>query len=260
MGAATARGERAEAVSKKAMEITDEELRRGIIKLRQETTDLWVLIWQFLDLPGQPPQTGSHVADYMASANGLSTSEFDINQGPPTTHPSAGLSYLRTASTVPNHPVLGPMNSQPPIQGRIVQYATSSGGSRQNRIMVGVGGVVGTDDVDKPFHDSRSPESTKFDPDVIGGSKLWLHPRRASIDAKGRIKLSLHKADPNTLAVWEGELDKNLVVGDVVKGADREVPELATGSTRSSRLRYPKAADNQRILGLLDDQTRGSSV
>ena len=254
--AATADGRRAEAVSSKAVEVSDEELRQGIIKLRQEATDLWVLIWEFLDLPGQPPQAATHVADDMAYSNGLSTAAADIDQGPPTTHPSAGLSYLRTASTVPNHPVHGPMISPPPVPGRVIQYATSSGGSRTSKVLVGVAGVVATDDADRPFHDSQSKDTVRFDPDIVGGSKLWVHPRRAIIDPKGRIKLTLHRANPSTLTMWEVEENKKPELDDVVKGVDKIVPDLSPSSKYSSLSRSPEDERRAMLRMLAKEQDR----
>ena len=254
--AATADGKRAEAVSSKAVGVSDEELRQGIIKLRQETTDLWVLIWEFLDLPGQPPQPATHVADEMANSNGLSTAAADIDQGPPTTHPSAGLSYLRTASTVRNHPLLGPMIHPPPVQGRVLQYATTSGGPRTSRVLVGVAGVVATDDADKPFHENRTKDTVRFDPDVVGGSKIWVHPRRATIDSKGRIKLAIHRATPSTLTVWEVEESKKPELDDVVKGVDKIVPDLSPSSENSSLSRSLEE-ENRAMLRMLATKKDG---
>ena len=245
LGAATAKGKRAEAVLKNVVKISDEELREGIIKLRQESTDLWALIWEFLDLPGAPPQDTTHPADDMANSTGLSIAATDIDQGPPITHPSAGLSYLRTASTVSNHPVLGPMTYPHPVQGRIMQYGPAPGNSKQNRILVGVAGVVGTDDVDKPFSETEYDEPLKFDPDLVGGTKIWVHPRRAVVDSKGRIKLTVHRASRNTRTLWGVEESKKSELDDVVKGVDKAVPDLSPSSRTRARSMLPEAKSGE---------------
>ena len=203
-----------------AVKISDTELRHEIIRMRQESTDLWGVIWEFLDLPGLPPvHTEQKLSNKMLESNGTPDQEL----GPPVTHPSAGLSYLRTAAYVPNHPVLGPMSTQPPIRSRILQSQSFAGGYKQGRVIIGVGGVVAADSSDATFKFSNSskdsePGWSSFDPDVEGGAKTWVHPEAASIDPQGRIKLNVDRASKDTLAVWEGQAENIKGLGEEVKG------------------------------------------
>ena len=210
-----------------AVRISRSELRREIIRMRQESTDLWGVIWEFLDLPGLPPQ---HINQGLSPPSSESSGT-DQDLGPPVTHPSAGLSYLRTASHVPNHPVLGPISTQQPVRSRILQSQSFAGGYKQGRVVLGVGGVVAADSSDATFKQLRNtkdpePGWSSFDPDIEGGAKTWIHPEAASIDSQGRIKLNVDRASKDTVAVWEGQAEKIEALGDEVKGEDRNFDSL----------------------------------
>ncbi|MCJ1437823.1 hypothetical protein MMC27_007210 [Xylographa pallens] len=189
-----------------SVKISEEQLQTEIIKLRHDPADLWVLIWRFLDLPGSPPGQHEHVADKMISTMAGSDEDQankDIEQGPPTTHPSAGLSYLRTASHIPNHPILGPMSTQPPVIARILKIPSPAGNIDRGGL-VGVGGVVAQDVKSRVFRDAGASQWTDFDADLEGGAKGWVHLQRASIDPRGRIQLTVERASDDTIALWEG--------------------------------------------------------
>lgn len=211
-----------------AVSISDSEFQSEIIRMRQESTDLWGVIWEFLDLPGLPPQ---HIDQDLSSISSESNRSLDQDLGPPVTHPSAGLSYVRTASHVPNHPVLGPMSSQQPVRSRILQSQSFTGGYKQGRVVLGVGGVVAADSSDATFKQPKNikdpePGWSSFDPDIEGGAKTWIHPEAASIDSEGRIKLNVDRASKDTVAVWEGQAEKIETLGEEVKGEDRRAPNF----------------------------------
>ena len=88
-----------------APEVTKEQLNHHIKELRQDQQGLlFRYIEEFLDLP-----SGTKVVD---SEEAWTSAEGE--KGPPTTHPSAGLSYLRTPSHTFNHPGLGPQAEERP--------------------------------------------------------------------------------------------------------------------------------------------------
>ena len=182
-------------------ELSKEKFRAEVGKLRHNITQLFQWIWQFLDLPGFPPQHQSHLYELSGS---------DIEQDPPSTHLSAGVSYLQTASHIYNHPVLGPMSSRPPVLGRIMQYAAPTNINKKNRVLIGVGGVVAEEARNRDFHDSKSPQWSNFDPDLEGGPKGWVQIRRASIDPHGRINLEVDKADGISVAVWQKQNEDDI--------------------------------------------------
>ena len=188
--------EKGEALSSTPPELSEEDFRAEVVKLRHNTAQLFQWIWQFLDLPGLPPQQQSHMSDNHLSGP-------DPEHDPPSTHLSAGLSYLQTASHIYNHPVLGPVRSGPPVLGRIVQYASPTSTNKNNRVLVGVGGVVAEEARSREFHEPKSPQWSNLDPDLEGGPKGWIQIRRASIDPQGMINLEVEKADEISVAVWE---------------------------------------------------------
>ena len=228
--------------------ISDSEFESEIIRMRQESTDLWTVIWEFLDLPGLPPQ---HIDQDLSARRLEPSSILEQDLGPPVTHPSAGLSYLRTASHVPNHPVLGPMSTQQPIRSRILQSQSFAGGYKQGRVVLGVGGVVAADSSVATFKQPRNskdsePGWSSFDPDIEGGAKTWIHPEAASIDSQGRIKLNVDRASKDTVAVWEGQAEKIEALGQVVKGEDLSATDYNSyfqdpfGSRKGERQRDSK--------------------
>ena len=196
-------------VSNEPARLSDEELDSEVARLRQATSslELWSFIWEFLDLPGTAPmdvtkRLGGHAVD---SPNpGMEGRQFDPDRGPPSTHPSAGLSYLRTASHIPNHPLLGPVSMPPPIEGRVLQKSGSAGGGGSNQVdqLLGVGGVAAEDTTGQTFRDlSKNPPTT------FGGQKIWVHPQQASISHRGTIKLRVAPADKASYAIWEDQVD-----------------------------------------------------
>ena len=187
------------------VELTEDEFNATIVRLRQEGTGLWNYVWEFLDLPGEPPSVGQKPMD---DTKGM-------DRGPPSTHPSAGLSYLRTKSHVHNHPVLGPVNSEPPVEGRVLQRGGFQKASSKQRL-IGVAGVVA--DGGFKFGLFNNPK-TKTRASRRGGEKVWVQPKKATIDQSGKIQMLLDKTEESSIAIWE-----NREVGDV------DDPEQSDGS------------------------------
>ncbi|PQE17339.1 37S ribosomal mrp51 mitochondrial protein [Rutstroemia sp. NJR-2017a BVV2] len=212
-----------------ASDITDEQLSLYIKRLRQDDADLFKHIRTFLDLPPSIPPPVDEEKLFDANINGIyneapvsqtrpapvSTSPYAAS-GPPKTHPSAGLSYSRTANWIFNHPAYGPQRAHPPVQARIVLPKQSSTGNMPPRL--GVGGVV-TDTpqgADAGAFETRASQTREIaipgliavEPEKVGGSKVYVSPQHASIDTKGRIVLTVGPADPECVAVKEGREDE----------------------------------------------------
>lgn len=194
-----------EDIAQDPIEISDQRLGDHIRYLRQDPKNLRQLVERFLDLPralGDPTSL---------SAEGLSDVEQNYAaSGPPTTHPSAGLSYLRTASFLHNHPLLGPQDSKRPVQGRFLVPQVSATGRKRSRALVGIGGVVADDSKASYLVRGQPAGSTQFDPDSTVGSKFWFHPIRAGVSSSGRIKLRLQRSEQNTLTIYNGVADEEL--------------------------------------------------
>ena len=212
--------------------VSEAELKAFIRQLRSREADLHKLIEEYLDLPREKEQSLSD------------TSSQFIKQGPPITHPSAGLSYLRTDSFIYNHPDLGPQENRAPVQGRVI--VPQKTGDRMNpQALIGVAGVVGKDST-VPFFDQKGANQkgderaagvNHYDPDIPGGGKLWTQPRRASIDSHGQIIFSLDRADKNALNVAKGVHSEETTLSQAAIAAirNRELPDLSSDRVRSSQ-------------------------
>jgi hypothetical protein len=220
----------------KASDVTDQQLTEYIRSLRRNLADLNKQIRRFLDLPPSPNQKSNNVQSFFASITGdipaLPTSSSPYaNSGPPKTHPSAGLSYGRIGSHTFNHPVYGPQSNRTPVQARVVMPRNAGGGFAP---LLGVGGFV----TDVPASDytnqkvlshkkrrelARNPVISGLqyiEPEKVGGSKGWVNPKHASIDAKGRVVLTVEAADPEIVAVHTG------TVGDIPDQYQRPAPKI----------------------------------
>ncbi|KAL8947795.1 MAG: hypothetical protein Q9222_005965 [Ikaeria aurantiellina] len=182
-----------------ATEILEKDVDLYFKELRRDEARLHMLIEEFLDLP---------VAQDPARSDGTSVVMMDSDRGPPKTHLSAGLSYLRTASHMTNHPVLGPMKEDPPIQARVLRPQTTNQVISHNSALLGVGGVAADDWTKRTTWKSTNEKSgiKSFDPDIEGGAKIWVRPDRASIDTRGRIKMHVLRVDSQDEVIYEGNV------------------------------------------------------
>ena len=209
---------------------SEKDVQTYIRHLRNSREDLNRLVEEYLDLPRDEGQLVGETSTYMDQL------------GPPTTHPSAGLSYLRTGTYIHNHAELGPRDKNAPVQGRVI-VPQKVGDRTKLQAFVGVAGVVGKD-ARKTFWKNQNGIADKgvdsFDPDIPGGGKLWTHPSRASIDPHGRIDLQLDRADRIALNTALGTEDNGTKPPSaaVAGGQNREFPYVMAprnGSQRSSR-------------------------
>jgi len=210
-----------------ASQVTEEQMAAFTKTLRETRTTLFEHIRLFFDLPPAPAKKEGAQAEDMTSRllsgtgpSSLRSSDLVINaspyaeNGPPKTHPSAGLSYSRSSNRIFNHPEFGPQKFQPPIQSRVVR-PKNAGNGRQVIPALGVGGFVvtppsGTFDAFSSARTSSSviPGLMKIDTQKVGGTKVYMRPTEAHINAKGNVILSVQPADEHSIAVLEGKTDK----------------------------------------------------
>lgn len=210
-----------------ADQISEDQLSTYIRHLRHDESTLYQQIRAFLDLaPSPAPIPEGDSPDYYDLLSTKRPKPVDIptspspyaESGPPKTHPSAGLSYSRSSSWTYNHALYGPQAHHPPVEARIVMPKNASGAAP----VLGVGGVV----VDIPqgfsqfdvrpttqgFSGPRGQEQVAgllfVEPEKYGGSKTWVEPKHAYIDAKGKIVLSVYPADRDAIAVKEDKVDE----------------------------------------------------
>lgn len=202
----------------------EEQVEAYIKDLRQKPGDLFVKIRAFLDLPPvqvDKARDSEFVLQRVTEARSENlfpeTNSPYGKTGPPKTHPSAGLSYLRTSSTLYNNPEFGPQRTPPPVEARIVMPKNSVGGFFG--AAWGVGGFVvappidNSYDYDKPGQNKNKqkkqvPGSLFVEVDKKGGSKVWVQPQYASVDPQGRVRLNVEHASDASVAVKQGTTDQ----------------------------------------------------
>ena len=207
-------------------EVDEQQLNQHIKRLRQENQGhLFKLIEEFLDLP-----SGSEQSPKRPSEAAWASSE----TGPPTTHPSAGLSYLRASGHTSNHPALGPQEFDRPIRARVINDQT------RGSPIIGVGGVaieafgIETTTIGPPRKWGTKSLIT-LDPDIPGGPKIWVQPDILNVDSQGRIKVQVKPADKKTTALYEPEEQETQEpTPDPIANVSRRVPNLTDVSSRSS--------------------------
>ena len=193
-------------------EVTQEQFNRFVKDLRENEQYRNKLICQFLDLPPLPRKdlpmddifsVGGRTT-IVAEDYGPTSSSPYAETGPPRTHPSGGLSYGRTTSHIHNHHVFGPQKHGPPVPGRVVMPKNAAVGNFKQAL--GVSGFITR--IPNTWRDFK-PEGaraavTNIEPDKEGGSKGWVEPTRAWIDAEGKVQMVVKDADPEAVAVMEG--------------------------------------------------------
>jgi len=195
------------------IQVSKEDYDENLKLLRQDAQDKSIdselctrIIIPFLDLPPLK------VEDHQFYASAVAGGRFALSEDsiPMTTHPSAGLSYLRTKSYLTNHPILGPQEKPAPVQARVLTpQQSSTGGVDYARL--GVAGVVTSDSVTYSRSGNAGGESVLvLDTETPGGQKVWVEPINASISPTGRIMLDTVRAQPYAIQVERGELEDKL--------------------------------------------------
>lgn len=183
-------------------ELSDAEFESALIALRADPSSLGPQINKFFDLATPPnvPDRRVHLRNWAPGPSSLSSHRY-AQTGPPTTHPSVGLSYLRTDAHLDNHPIAGPQRHPRPIPARLLKLKQRRAGLGQSsKVAIGVGGIVSEDVRAGAFRDIDSAHA--WDPEIPGGPKTWVKPLRASVQSDGRIALKVDKAMPAPKALY----------------------------------------------------------
>jgi len=152
----------------------------------------------------------------LTSGFGIELSNLGDNEtAPPTTHPAAGLSHIRTNAFMENHPVHGPQAYTSPILARVLM-ARSAARSNSAQAHLGVGGFVALDPNTSGFgskatgggrRNEAADPTHQLDPDLPHGNKVWVRPTTAIIDEAGRVRLNVARADNEAVAVKQGNVE-----------------------------------------------------
>ncbi|KAI4108228.1 MAG: hypothetical protein L6R37_001101 [Teloschistes peruensis] len=226
--------------------VTEQDVDLYLKELRQDQEQLQKLIEEFLDLPmasdpnlkkSTSSKEGTSLKESTSSKENTSVFMMDSDKGPPRTHLAAGLSYLRTASHMMNHPVLGPMEEEPPVQARILRPQRSHARLQYPCALLGVGGVAADDDTKHTTY--RSPTENRgverFDAATEGGTKVWVRPDRASVDSHGRLRVHVVRAGAEDLATYEGIVPEQTPSPSRRRDYGTIMPKLEFRRTTSSK-------------------------
>jgi hypothetical protein len=179
-----------------------------VLSLRRDKRQLLYIVEEFLDLP-PPTVWNAREEDLMIQRERMIIEKRSRGIGPLQSHPSAGLSYLRTTAQIENHPLFGPQAHIAPTQGRVLKAQTSATGRSWAEPKYGLAGVVlqNSDRFNTTGAHSRYnvPGLQKFNPDIPGGAKMWLRPSHAVVTHSGELKLSAQEADGMSTSIKAGE-------------------------------------------------------
>ncbi|KAH7031307.1 mitochondrial ribosomal protein MRP51 [Microdochium trichocladiopsis] len=189
--------------------ITDEIYTENLRRLRADRIELYRLISRFLDLA--PVSIEAETQNIGAMAHNVSrefrqTGPYSVH-GPPITHPSAGLSYLRTRNFQENHPLYGPQREHAPVKSRVLHPRHPASGVFN--AMIGTGGFVAqTSSGDTVTGNRRSSARAleEFDLSTKGGAKKYFGIRSATVDSNGRINVAVDDSFPQTVMVHQETL------------------------------------------------------
>ncbi|KIL95371.1 hypothetical protein FAVG1_00108 [Fusarium avenaceum] len=181
-------------------EITEDQFTDYVRSLRSDRATLYGLVSKFLDLAplGQP--VGIIQTFLSAGENAAAESPYG-KSGPPPSHPSAGISYLRTNSYMENHPVYGPQKQRTPTLARVVYPRVGPSSAK-----LGVGGFVADSPPGDNEFNTRNARLkvsvnkkmltgiTQLDTTTFGGAKAYVNPETATVDPSGKVILQLREA------------------------------------------------------------------
>jgi hypothetical protein len=245
--------------------ISDDDVTNGIKALRRETAKNPVssklvqkLIVPFLRLPTIRIKATTYQED--ASKRDFEKLGFDQESAPLSTHPSAGLGYLRTKAYLTTHPILGPQLRNTPIPSRVLQ-ARQTAFSKESYARLGVAGFVANDekratDVSSAkrnaFQNARDVETI----DIVtpGGKKVLVNPQFGSVSNDGRIHIKIERAEGAEVAVARGQLEDR---PPPVRSAQQPNESVFSPRGKGGMARYVAGANNSASSELAELSAQG---
>lgn len=173
-----------DALLQEPFEPTEDDVTSHMRYLRSEPSKFGPLIAKFFDLADGPNPT--QMKDPWHYGRHTIAADLYKESGPPRTHPSAGLSYIKLDTSVRNDPATGPRANRAPVAARLLK-------SRQiehNRHIptVGVAGFV----VGQPESIGFQDQDQKWQP-VENGPKLVVTPTATTISQAGKVEIQTTK-------------------------------------------------------------------
>ncbi|KAH7071007.1 mitochondrial ribosomal protein MRP51 [Paraphoma chrysanthemicola] len=245
--------------------ISEKDIQNGIEALRRETANnplgsklVTKLIMPFLRLPTIKFKYTAYAED--ASNRDIDQYQFDQESAPLSTHPSAGLGYLRTKSYIANHPILGPQSAPSPVPARVVQPRTTAF-KKEAYAKLGVGGFVANDQYRSTDTSSATRASISnardvetIDIETPGGKKIPVQPMFGSVTNDGRIHIKLKRSTGAEIQVARGELDDKPPVRENYE--PDPLKNLASFGRKSGVKELDEQSDRARQLSSFLEQMR----
>ena len=238
------------------VEVTKEEVTNHLRLLRSKPEILGPMIAEFLDLPEGPSSQGSWMPDaiFPYGRNTVSAPVY-ADVGPPRTHPSAGLSYLKIGRDIyaRSDPLDGAQMVPLPVQARVLKTRRGPGSITAT---VGVAGII-ADDAEPSTRSTGL--NIPFRPQS-GGRKGLVKVKSASINSNGTINLSVasssssasyshyYLSEDDSVVRREG---LPMTAAARAQAANFSMPTLDSGYQMQSRSQAP-SADTQRGLEKLN--------
>lgn len=220
-----------------AGDVTEKQLTSYMKRLRNDPIELYQVVGRFLDL-APLSKTPSPADMRVNKAYLLQRSSPYSSNGPPITHPSAGLSYLRTRDFQENHPLYGPQRNHAPVEARVVMPRHQA--SAQHNPVIGVGGFIVATESDSSFNTTRMASNRMRDRGLIaldletpGGAKKFSDVKAAHVDSTGKVIMRVGDADPMTELVQKETLGRADAYNEALRNA--EEPEVRRSPRREAQ-------------------------
>jgi hypothetical protein len=236
-----------------ASSITEDQVIAYLRKLRHNRPMLYDMVGKFLDLAPVKPSSAAEEGLAFLKTQGKVLEYRDVKSpwaesGPPVTHPSAGLSYLRTSMYMENHPIYGPQKHHPSVQARVIRPYRSQGNQAAK---LGVAGFV----VETPVGDSLLNSKTGgkwsyIDPTLVGGAKTWVQPQRATVSSHGKVLMSINDASTETTLVTQELLGEKECLGTPLVQPQLHQPREDAKELRKRYAAGPPAMSSAEDYGL----------
>ena len=223
-----------EAAFESETKISEIDITNHLRQLRTQPELFGPLIASFFDLP-EGPLNNERPGEWPYGRTTISSPVY-ATKGLPQTHPSAGLSYIRSRALAENDPEHGPLNDVSSKIGRILksQPRWRTPGVDHS---IGLAGFVGINDL--PASALSRTKAGQFEA-KRGGRKIPVRPIGACVNPDGFVGLKIMEDSHNYK-----------VVGDTVMRPDKaaELEEEEEKNMALSREREPAAAREAAILG-----------
>lgn len=193
--------------------ISPSDIEAGIRDLRAQCANdplssklVQNLIIPFLRLPPIKVKATQYSVD---ASREVDNQKFTDETTPSSTHPSAGLGYLRTRAYLANHPILGPQSLPTPITARVIQPRQAAS-NQYPHARLGVAGFVADDQYRTLRAGSRQTGEAgidSLDTETVGGAKVHVQPRFAAVSPDGKVHIKVARSHGAELKVKKGQLD-----------------------------------------------------